>query len=304
MNKLITSPIDSLDGISVVTEKPMNNPIMLNTIRPAVMRQYYGLSRGKDTNGCIKRATYGYCNGLNSLGTDPAKYITKPFDSDMIGMSLYLQAYLKLNVDAFNFNDLDLSRIFNSCTVLIYNCGDDLKKDANMGWHTDVKYNNSGNFIKNINSQVENTPTVIVSLGDERLLNWRRRVKVKNDKGNWVWQIDSSWSGTMSMTRKSIVVLHPLDEKPHKMGDGQTIINYQHGNVKVTGDKCSMVLVYRVVNEYCWYALVNNYMINCNLKNEKNYNRNVMARASLYFKFNNAKYHNLVVEQFKKVMGI
>ena len=151
---------------------------------------------------------------------------------------------------------------------------------------------------------MENTPTVIVSLGDERLLNWRRRVKVKNDKGNWVWQIDSSWSGTMSMTRKSIVVLHPLDEKPHKMGDGQTIINYQHGNVKVTGDKCSMVLVYRVVNEYCWYAIVNNYMINGNLTNEKNYNRNVMARASLYFKFNNAKYHNLVVEQFKKVMGI
>ena len=150
MNKLTTSPIDSLDGISVVTERPMNNPIMLNTIRPAVMRKYYGLSRGTETNGRIKRATYGYCNGQNSLGTDPAKYITKPFDSDMIGMSLCLQSYLKQNIDAFNFNDLDLSRIFNSCTVLIYNCGDEIKKDANMGWHTDVKYKNNGIFSKNI----------------------------------------------------------------------------------------------------------------------------------------------------------
>ena len=94
---------------------------------------------------------------------------------------------------------------------------------------------------------------------------------------------DLSWSGTMSMTRKSTVVLHPLDEKPHKMGDSQTIINYQHSNVKVTGDKCSMVLVYRVVNEYCWYSLINNYMINTNLKSEKNYHINVMARALLYF---------------------
>ena len=63
---------------------------------------------------------------------------------------------------------------------------------------------------------MENTPTVIVSLGDERLLNWRRRVKVKNNKGSWVWKIDPSWSGTMSMKRKSIVVLHLLDENHTK----------------------------------------------------------------------------------------
>ena len=141
--------------------------------------------------------------------------------------------------------------MLNSYTVLIYNCGDEVKKDANMGRYTDVKYNNIGMSSKNINSQVETTPTLIVSLGDESLLNWRKRVKVKNDKVNWVWQIDPAWSGSMSMIRKSIVVLHPLDEKPHKIGDNQTIINYQHGNVKVTGDKCSMVLVYRVVTECC-----------------------------------------------------
>ena len=53
------------------------------------------------------------------------------------------------------------------------------------------------------------------------------------------------------------------------MGDSQTIINYQHGNVKVTDEKSSMVLVYRVVTECCWYSLINNYMINSNLKYEK-----------------------------------
>ena len=41
-------------------------------------------------NGCQLRYTYGYMNGKNPAGTDPAKYVTKPFDNDMDAISKYL----------------------------------------------------------------------------------------------------------------------------------------------------------------------------------------------------------------------
>ena len=80
LDKLILSKIDSLCGISIVAEQPMNNPIMLNITRPAVLRQYYGCDMGSPRNKIIKRATYGY---KSHVGTDPSKFITKPFDINL-----------------------------------------------------------------------------------------------------------------------------------------------------------------------------------------------------------------------------
>ena len=41
--ELVRGQINSADGISLVVEKAMNNPPMLNLNRPAVIRQYYGM---------------------------------------------------------------------------------------------------------------------------------------------------------------------------------------------------------------------------------------------------------------------
>ena len=81
------SEIDSLSGIAIVAEQPMNNPIMLNITRPAVLRQYYGLDMGSPRNQIIKRATYGF---KSHVGTDPSKFITKPFDINLKKWLLFL----------------------------------------------------------------------------------------------------------------------------------------------------------------------------------------------------------------------
>ena len=79
-DKLFLSKIDSFKGISVVAEQPFNNPIMINILRPGVIRQYYGMNKGVVNNDIISRATYGL---KSHVGTDPNKFITKPFDINM-----------------------------------------------------------------------------------------------------------------------------------------------------------------------------------------------------------------------------
>ena len=121
-------------------------------------------------NDSVLRYTYGYMNGKNPAGTDPAKHVTKPFDSNMDALSNYLHDHLLHHQKNLNVEKLDLTKAFNSCIILVYD-------KSKMGWHTDVKHNNKGEYLSSMNSQVEDTPTVIVTLGHDRLLHWRRILK-------------------------------------------------------------------------------------------------------------------------------
>ena len=56
-----------------------------------------------------------------------------------------------------------------------------------MGMHYDCVYSpTDGSFTRNDNYQVENTPAVIYSIGDTRVLNWKQgdiiQSKLSNDK--------------------------------------------------------------------------------------------------------------------------
>ena len=71
---------------------------------------------------------------------------------------------------------VNLDQCFNHCTVITYYAGGDLKKQASLGMHTDCVYSpRDGTFTNDSNSQVENTPAVIYSLGDQILLHYKKR---------------------------------------------------------------------------------------------------------------------------------
>ena len=294
INKLFHSPINSLNGISIVAEKPMNNPIMLNSTRTAVLRQMYAKNCcANHNNDSVLRYTYGYMNGKNPAGTDPAKYVTKPFDSNMDALSDNLHHHLLFHQNNLNFVKLDLSKKFNHCTLLVYN-------KSKMGFHTDFKYNKKGEYISSINSQVEDTATVIVTLGHDMLLHWRRRLKNSIDskgiRNNWI--IDTSWCGSMLMSPSFITVLHALDEKRRKLHNTIYDVQYHHGNVVVPEDSMSIALVFRVVEEHHCYDIVTNCMINNNLHTEKDWLIRVRTREELYSQFDELKYHKHMVKQF------
>ena len=52
-----------------------------------------------------------------------------------------------------------------------------------MGFHCDNTYNIRGKYMERANSQIENTPIVIVSFGHARLLHWERLYSNVSPKG-------------------------------------------------------------------------------------------------------------------------
>ena len=136
LDKLLLSDINSTYGISIVSEQPMNNDYMLNISRPAVVRQYYGKNIGNAENNLILRTTYGY---TSSVGTDPERYIPKPFDTDMQIMSKYVMSILRKLSTHVETQVMDLTHDFNSCTVPSYFGDKTVKKKSIMTWHCDTK---------------------------------------------------------------------------------------------------------------------------------------------------------------------
>ena len=97
LNKLFYSSIDLFDGISIVIEQPIDNRIILNVTRSAVIRQYYGAVKPNSAPNIVSRATYGYKSGSNPVGTDFKTYVTKLYDNKMAKMANYLDKLIYLN---------------------------------------------------------------------------------------------------------------------------------------------------------------------------------------------------------------
>ena len=76
-----------------------------------------------------------------------------------------------------------------------------------MGFHCNNTYNVQDKYSKCASSQVENTPIVIVSFGDMRVLDWERLERKIDNKVNIGWSKDKSYVNEMVMNQCQIVVL-------------------------------------------------------------------------------------------------
>ena len=125
-------------------------------------------------------------------------------------------------------------------------------------------YNHRGIYLDKQNGQKENTPTVIVTIGDSRKLKWRRRILVLDlVTGRYKWQIDKIWKHVMHVASGSIVIVNPLDEIPTQTAVIGILIQYQHGGVIVNGSKLSCAYAFRVVKTSKVYNK-SNQMLNIN----------------------------------------
>jgi hypothetical protein len=293
------SSIDSLNGISIVTEQNMGNPIMLNAQKNAVLRQYYGLEISQGSNYIVSRATYGFNNGSNSIGNDPNKYITKPFDNDMKIIATYIHQLIYVHRKELMLCKFKLCHTFNHCTILNYHAGRNIKPKLSMGYHCDFKYDLNGELIKSRNTQVLNTPTVVITTGQSRMLKWRRMKRGLNKKGRTDWIPDTVWVHQMVMDNKHMLILNPLDETPHIYEQGEILIKYQHGNVSVMGHSMSIALVFRVVDEFCDYDSLTNRMITEKYMTKTKLSKNKHSINDLYESFDFREYNHKMISLYK-----
>ena len=256
IHKLITSRINTIDGISVSAECVYGTDCV-NIIRPAVVRIYYGrdLNSGKFVMNKKKRMSYGVNFVSHDVGADPNKFITKPFNYHLHKIADYIYNLLITKRVQLDLQTVDLTNIFNHCTKLLYYAGDKLKKCASMGFHTDITYNHDGIYMKAQNGQKENTPTVIVVIGDNRNLFWERQVLITSEFGKKKWVTDTSFNSVVTMRNLSILIVNPLDEITSYDQDLGVIVRYRHGGVKVSGFKMSIGFVFRVVTRWAEYDI-------------------------------------------------
>ena len=117
------------------------------------------------------------------------------------------------------------------------------KEVQQIPFHTDTTYDKNGKFIKDKNSQLKNTLTVILVVGSTRKLGMRPQTKeIKNFKQN-------NWCQEINLEHGDLFIIHPRDEEPCKRSciSKQHKIFYQHGNVQFgKTDQLSIGLVFRV----------------------------------------------------------
>ena len=188
IDEIIRSPINSPCGIKLSLDKPLNNDVDLNILRPAVLRQYYGMDIEEGVD-MVKRYTYGSGSGTSSVGMDPHNFVTRPWNAWMLAMSEDIQSILNDNKKLFKLDNQDMDNKFNHCTVLIYYAGEGLKQHSSLGYHTDCVYSPStGEYVSKMNSQENNTPAVIYSIGDTRNLRWKERKMGISKCGRKMWE--------------------------------------------------------------------------------------------------------------------
>ena len=145
--------MNSVDGIKLSIDTPLNNGECLNIHRPAVLRQYFGKEVSINTDN-VTRYTYGSGSGTSSVGMDPHNFVTRSLSDGMIYMIDDIYKMLNNNHKLLNLTGVDLSTKFNHCTVLLYYAGEGLKKSTSLGYHTDCVYSpNTGEYMNKHNSQ-------------------------------------------------------------------------------------------------------------------------------------------------------
>ena len=62
-----------------------------------------------------------------------------------------------------------------------------------MCFHCDNIYNRRGKYMECANSQIENTPIIIVSFGHTRVLHWEKLYSNASPKGKHEWLNDNTF---------------------------------------------------------------------------------------------------------------
>ena len=121
------------------------------------------------------RYIYGSVSDTSSVGMGSYNFVTQKMICSMDYIVSEIHEIILSNRTLFNLNGVDMSQKFNHCTVIIYHAGKDIQDKSVLGMNSDcIYYVMDGRYTDHSNSQVENTHVVICSLGDSRVLNWKK----------------------------------------------------------------------------------------------------------------------------------
>lgn len=134
--------------------------------------------------------------------------------------------------------------------MLAYQCkcfggksGNKKKDQTQLNFHRDVQYSHDGSYSELNNSQVEGTPTFVLTVGDTRKLAFKlyrhtQQPKKKRKTGSSAWSVEEvededNTTHVFELTHGSLFVLHPDDERSLIRREYDTLYPtfFKHGNV-------------------------------------------------------------------------
>jgi hypothetical protein len=206
-HNLVVNDLDSIDGVKISFDKPIGCPdYMLNLCRPAVLRQHFGARTDNNEVYC-----YGNGTGSKTVGTHPAYLITREMTSEMKHLGHAISKRMQIIQSETGLIDPQVNMVpLNHCTILFYYYKNDKSTARMLGYHTDNVYDKDGNFLRNKNTQLEDTPTYILTVGAHRDLSFEKQSKII--KGGRKWK--RIFTRSIRLVHNSLFVLHPADERP------------------------------------------------------------------------------------------
>ena len=303
---LLLSDFDSIQGIPVEANQPLGCKVpIINLNRPAVLRVYYGLSKKFTDTLNIIRPTYGPISSSSSVGMDPFNFTTKPMSLHLFHISRTIHSYI---INTYPKDSCPpMNDYFNHCTFLIYSGkNNNGASNSTLSYHSDCTFDHSGRYIVNRNSQKENTCVAVLTMGDSRVLHFKKRVAVEGGKGKRKWKVTDDVGKSFVLGNNSLFLLHPDDEKPRLRSKDVYLSQYVHGGVNIDNDNdLSLAMVFRVVSVDREYNAITSKLIpndnDLKVGDSPNSDRNqCLNMALLNFKKNNLDEYTTIFQKFVK----
>ena len=249
---------------------------MTNLERPAVLRQYFGCKSVIHPvyDNIEYRHSYGVGNGsaCMTVGSDLGEVTTRRLEGELLELSKLV--YDEINCNSYiqrglfskrRQRDLIKCKPFNHVTVLLYFTRDGIRTQSKLSAHCDCTYDKFGKFRKNMNSQVENSVTASLTIGQKRVINFYARsseIISESKRGNW--KKSNKIISLSTLHDGDIMLIHPDDEKPFFVDGGKNgqMVQIQHGNVKIEKNKLSVGFLFRQVDNIQCYDKKSNTMVN------------------------------------------
>lgn len=268
-------------GLTIAIESPKCciNYAEMNYDRNVPLRQYFGLQIKKDkTNNDVFRYSYGVGSGESTVGGDVETTTTKPLTKIMVQICKELEKLDELKKWTKAQKKMS-TMYFNHVTILYYIMDNHEHRKIELKPHCDLEVT-ATNKVKKGNSQVEGTPTVVISLQSDKKVNFYKRYTTVDQKK---FEDKLKLVHEFNMKDGDMFVLHPKDERVHcrKVWDNnsQTLkkedcaSQFKHG-VKCTIDKgmnrkLSISVCFRQVSTFKQYCPRNNTIIERIIKETK-----------------------------------
>ena len=259
------SDVDSTNGIKITVDAPTGNDAMLNIKRPMCMRQEYGDNVPNKPKNSMETIRYFYGspsnkNGYSQVGTLLQDQYTRPMPDELKELGIKLMKIVQESDELKRIESKNMRNysnisflVPNHCSVLIYYGLDGYKDASTLSFHCDNTYTCSGKFSVKKNTQTEDTPTITLTMGSDRVIHYQRRYS-----NGGKWEIDATFSHSETLKHGTIGIVHPDDERPFKMNIDGKIRNcqYQHGNIRISRNKLSVALVFRHVSTFSGFSTI------------------------------------------------